>query len=415
LPFFVSFNHTFIMYDRINLVKRGIAFAGDCHQKFAQHVSKNPEKVDEFLREMQKRFQSPAAIVLLAVTFFSFVFLLCGIEYSIRFVATNLAIVEHTESSGRIALTDEPDAPLYKAPLLEDFDSEEQKLPLPIRETALPIKPITTGLRSTIRHLHSQEGFWSRFRGIRHGIFYMAVMGAFSLIFQALFAGMFGPLGFWLGSTTAAIVCCNAHATWTHATIAAPSEKRFFERFLPRPVARQLVFPTIRLHATLGMTHFVVATLARVTVHKMRTSSHPHAAASLGFLPIIAAIAMSLGMVLPSYIALIRTEASLLPEDMSAIVPFDRTFGGRFLQTEEPTAHRCAFMKKMTVRGAFMTFNRDTYKRTLKMLVKFAVVGLTIDAVFIGVLAAEIYIIAGGSSNIRKLTEIGQAIQRGEL
>jgi hypothetical protein len=406
------------MYDRVQLVKRGIAFAGDCKQKFAQHVSvtKSPEDAEKFLRELLEKFKSPGSIALLSVTLISFVFLLCSVEYAIRFVATNLAIVEHTEqSSGRIALSDEPDAPLYKAPLLEDFP-EDQKLPIPEQQAALPIRPITAGLRSTIRHIHSMEGFRARFRGIKFALFYGLMFSMFSIIFQALFIGLIGPMGSWFGTTAAALVCCNAHATWTHATIAAPSEKTFFQRFLPRQVARQLVLPTLRLHATVGMMRFVVVTLGRVAVHKTRHSGRPHVTAHLGLLPIVVGLVMAFGIVLPSYIALIRTEASLLPEDMSAIVPFDRTFGGRFLQTEdETTTRRCAFVKKVTVRGAFMTFNKDTYKRTAKMLVKFGIVTIALNTVAIGVLLAEVFMIAGGSENIRKLAEILHAARRGEL
>lgn len=413
------------MIDRVQLVKRGIAFAGDCHEKFTKHVSvsKNPEDAEKFLKGIARRFQSPGAIILLGLTVFSALYLMFAVEYSIRFVATSMAIVEHTQQTGNFVVSDEPDAPLYKqekAPLMEDLD-EDQKLPVLEAAAALPIKPITSTLRSTFRHIRSLQG--SYFRGARFFSFYAIVLTIFTIIFQAVFFQFAGFLGFWLGSLFAALACCNAHATWTHAMI-ADSDKSFFQRFLPRKTARALLWPTLRLHIAIGTMNLSVATLFAIAVD---SADDDYAFLTMSswlwlHLAAITAVVMGFGMVLPSYIALVRTEASLLPEDATAIVPFDRTFGGCFLQTTEVNdevstcaARRAACFKAATVRGAYMTFNKDTYKRTVRMMLKFVVANVAVNVVFIGILVAEVFFIAGGSENVRKGIEIVQAVQHGDL
>jgi len=360
----------------------------------ADHSNKNP------LDKMAERFQSPGAIITLGITMVLFFMAAAAVEYSIRFVATNLAIVEATDDAGRIALTSsEPDAPLHKAPLLDDFDGEDQKLPIP--EAALPAQPITRKLRTTFQHLHSVGGFRSRFRGLRFAAFYSIVTAFFSVLFQAVFS-FAGPVGFWLATTTAAVLCCNVHAAWTHATIAAPTEKRFFQRFLPRSVAKSLMLPTLRLHIAIGMAHVATVGTAALAVNSVHDNRVPKwLSANMFFLPIAVALLTGFFTVLPAYIALVRTEASLLPEDMSAIVPFDRTFGGR-MEVREGASKACAFFKAASMRGAYMMFGRETFRRVAKMQVKFLAVSLALTVSLAAVFAAEAFVIAGGEKNIRE-------------
>lgn len=362
-----------------------------------ENKKKNP------LEAMADRFQSPGAIITLGITMILFFLATAAVEYSIRFVATNLAIVEATEDSGRIALSSvEPDAPLHKAPLLSDFDGEDQKLALPEAESTLPTQPITRKLRTTFALLHSVGGFRSRFRGLRFAAFYAFITAILSLLFQLVFSAA-GPVGFWLANTLAAVLSCNFHAAWTHATIAAPSDKRF-SQLVPQ-LGRQLILPTIRLQATIGAMHLSTVGALAWVVNQVHDERVPRwVAANLAFLPIAVAAITGFLLVLPSYIALVRIEASLLPEDASAIVPFDRTFGGRMTVSED-TPKRCAAFKAVTVRGAYMLFGRETYKRVAKMQVKFVAISMAVTFAFAAVVAAEVFVIAGGEKNIREFAK----------
>ncbi|KAF2674679.1 hypothetical protein BT63DRAFT_17168 [Microthyrium microscopicum] len=390
-----------------HLVKRGVSFASKClkHKQDGHNQAANVDKWIQIqntpspAQDMAQRFKTPGAVITLGLTALVFIILGAALEYSIRFVATNLAIVENTEDSGRIALTsNEPDAPLSKTALLDDFDGEEQKLPI---GEFVPSKPITSKLRTTFKHLHSVGGFRSRFRGLGMAIFYQLALIVFTALFNVFFAAL-GPVGMWMASTAAAVVSCNIHAAWTHATIAAPSSKSFFQRFLARKVACQMIMPTLRLQTTIGLMHASVVGSGYLAVAAFNASKAPHwVSANLAFLPVATGILTGLLLVIPSYIALIRTEASLMPEDMTAIVPFDRTFGGRMLVQSDTCGRR--YFQTCTVRGAWTLFSRDTYKRVLKMQVRFVAIIFALTVVFTGIFMTEAYVISGGKEELNKL------------
>jgi hypothetical protein len=398
-----------------HLIKRGFNFASDC-MKHKQVHGGQAAGVDKWIQiqntkspveQMAERFKQPAAIITLGITLIAFVIISAAFEYAVRFVATNLAIIENTEDTGRIALSsEEPDATLSKTALLDDYDVE-QKLPVP---DFVPSKPVTRKLRTTFQHLKAVGGFRARFRGARYAAFYQVALLFFTAIFNLIFS-VFGPLGMWMASTTAAILSCNIHAAWTHATIAAPSEKRFFQRFLSRAEATKLILPTLRLHMTIGVMHASVVGSTYVAVAVFQNSKAPHwVSANLAFLPIASGILTALLLVIPSYIALIRTEASIMPEDMKAIVPFDRTFAGRLVEDASTCPRR--FFKSFTVRGAWSQFSRDTYKRVLKMQVKFFWIMLGLTTLFGGIFAAEAYVISGGREELQKLWVFFQATRQ---
>jgi hypothetical protein len=399
-----------------HLVRRGLHFANDCIKHKQSHNTQAPgfypgqmHATDQSIPDrMLKRFRSPGALIALGITFISFFIITVALEYSIRIVATHLAIAEATEDAGRIALSSEPDAPLDKAPLLDEFKGEEgQKLP--VVEVAFPTQPITRKLRTTFRHLNTIGGFRSRFRGLRFAAFYALAISCFAPIFRVMFGMMPGPIGLLAGRIIPAVLCCNLHAAWTHATVAAPSDKPFFKRFLPGTVARALVLPTLRLQFALVATHVITVVTGRYASEMLRDKSiSPWISVNLAILPIALGLVSGFFVILPAYIALIRTEASLLPEDMDAVVPFDRTFGGRF-GAQEDAPKRCAFVKNFTLRGAYMTFGRDTYNRVVKMQIKFTVLTVAVTAFFAVVAAVEIFCIAGGEQNIREFIAFAKA------
>jgi len=201
-------------------------------------------------------------------------------------------------------------------------------------------------------------------------------------------------LGIAIARIAAATLTCNLHAAWTHATIAMPVHKPFFQRFLPRKTASRLVLPTIRLHvgilAMQGATAGTLAMAQRVVYHR----GINWLTANAFVLPAVVFLTIAFVHVIPSQIALIRAEASLLPEDQSAVVPFDRTFGGRI--SWEGFATRRAFVfQYLTIRGAYKTFDKTVYKRVVKMNVQLFVILTAITVIFAGIFAYELWAFAG--------------------
>jgi len=395
-----------------HLIKRGIEVANNCYkQRQAQAATIDKwieiEGAPTPLEQMLERFKSPSAIATLGLTLAAFFLIGVVLEYAIRIVATNLAIVEDTDDTGRIALPISPEADgLSKAALLDDVDGENMRLPAAEGVTR---KPVTAKLRSTFQLLASVGGCTAKFRGAAFAGFYQVTMMFFTVVFNAVFA-MFGPLGVWMASASAAVLCCNLHATWTHATIAAPTQKAFFQRFIAPKQAYKLILPTLRLQVAMGLMQVIVFGSTFCVVELARDGDISHGVAeSLAVLPIGGGLLVGLVLVLPAYIALIRAEAALLPEDMSAIVPFDRTFGGRMAQDID--SKRCRFLKDFTFQGAWTQFSRETYKRVVKMQAKFFGLSLATGLVFGLLFAAEAYLIVGGETELRNLWVYFQAVR----
>jgi len=308
------------------------------------------------------------------------------VEYSLRIVATNLAIVETNEPEGAIKLPVGDLNDVAKAPLLEDYDGE-------MGDRAGQGKPITSSIRATFRHLHSIGGFRSRWRGLAMGIFYSITYSLLEVVFSAMFSFM-PILGFVIARLGAAAMTCNIHAAWIHAVIATPTDKPFFQRFLPRKTAYHLVLPAMRLQVgVMAMQAATFGTLA-LSRHIMESHGANWLTATSVLMPIVASLAIGLGHVIPSQIALTRAEASLLPEDRSVVVPFDRTFGGR-INWDGFASRKAYFLHNFTLRGAYRSFDKPTYKRVFKMMAKCFAVLMAITFVFAQIGLAEFYAIAG--------------------
>lgn len=377
------------------IARRGIQLGKGCAHKMQQHGGMAAGDPKDALDKLADKLKTPQAIVTFAITAIAFLLLNVGIEYAIRIVALNLAIVEDKESNGAIKLpVGQEYDDMAKMPLVDDFDGSE----VDERAVGTPIKPVTSTLRSTFRHISSIGGFRARFRGLGFGIFHALSFGFFSLVLSVLFAWL-PVMGMALARIGAAVVTCNLHATWTHATIAMPTEKPFMQRFLPRTVSRKLVLPTIRLQAGILFMQFATAVTVGFAQKTVAFHGFNWLTAQSFLLPVIAFFGISIFHVLPSHIALIRTEASLLPEDQSAIVPFDRTFGGRF-NWEAMADRKTCIVRGLSVRGAYASFDKATFKTSLKIIAKLFAIMLSLTVVSSVIFAAEFYALAGNEAKV---------------
>jgi hypothetical protein len=382
------------------LVKRGVAVGVHCAHRIApgfQNAGARPAHMmapvgklppqDDIL----KRLRNPAAIITLALTAIAFMVTMMAIEYAVRIVALNLAVVESDNGHGGIQLPLDGDIPadLTKAPLLDDYDEAVPALP------EARSAPITAGLRSTMRHLNSVGGFFSRFRGASFGIFYGV---CFTIIYMVLSSVLlfFGPIGIIASMLLTSAITCNLRATWTHATIAAPSKAGFFQRFLPRQTAKKLILPNLRAHWSVILTQIITGLSTLLAERTVQRHGVNWLTVMVYLLPIGSAVVMGVFAILPCHIALIRAEASLLPEDVDCIVPFDRTFNGTV--TWEFESCRQKFVHLFTIRGARKTLDKTILKRTIMILVKLCAISFAMTMFFSLVVGLELFVILGKSN-----------------
>jgi len=375
------------------IARRGVVIGMDCAHKMRAHSTMAVGDPKDALEKLAKKLQTPQAVITFAVTGIAFLILNIAVEYAIRIVALNLAIVEDKETNGAIKLPQEY-SDIAKLPLVDDYDGQE----VDERATSAPSKPVTSSLRSTFRHISSIGGFRARFRGLGYGLFHAMSFGFFTLFFSVLFAWI-PVIGMALAQIGAAVVTCNLHATWTHATIAMPNSKPFMKRFLSRAVSRKLILPTIRLQVGILFMQFATAATTGFAQKIVRIHGVNALTVQSFILPVVAFFGVTLFHILPSHIALIRTEASLLPEDMSAIVPFDRTFGGRF-NWEAMAERKTCIVRGLSVRGAYAAFDKSTYMASLKIFAKFFAIMLSVTVAFAFIIATEFTVLAGKEAKL---------------
>jgi len=262
-----------------------------------------------------------------------------------------------------------------------------------VEQGTISQRPVTTGLRSTFNHLSRTNGFFSKWRGLLFAIFYSIVFGFFSTFLSAVF--FFLPvIGIVLARILTGMLTCNIHAAWTHATIANKSTKPFFQQFLSRSAAKHLMLPTLRYQVSLWLNVAVLQGLLSLAQHFAMTQGPKYwAVPVLTCLAGIISLAWTFMVVLPTYIALTRCEASLLPEDREAVVPFDVTFGGRIAWKELDT-RKAYYIQSLSLSGAYKTFDRATYIRVVKVYAKLAAILFAVSTVAFVVFFTEFMIFA---------------------
>lgn len=178
---------------------------------------------------------------------------------------------------------------------------------------------ITSSIRGTLRHLRREAGIWSPWRGFRANFVFLF---AFSF-FQGLitkFLGIVLPLSLaTFAATVASIVLLSKLAlVCTHIMITAPERSSWCTRYQKTTwdQANKTV-PALVLWACAHQIPTAVSILG----------------ASEGISSTVRISILSVGLLLyiliniPATILLVRIQASVLPDDVVTIVPFDKTFG----------------------------------------------------------------------------------------
>lgn len=197
-----------------------------------------------------------------------------------------------------------------------------------------PVKPITSKIRSTLRHVKSIGGRRAYFRGFFPHLVYLFMVVFWSQALMAVFPAVVGKDI--IVSTIVSVAFANIHMAYLHAVISMPSTKYWYQRLGDFKAFKTLAVPiTICSLISCGIVYILagIITLAGIGNFAL-LQSDSHRAYSYVALPltvlaiVIIAIALFLFIALPAEVAMIRVEASMLPEEHDTIVPFDRTFGG---------------------------------------------------------------------------------------
>ncbi|KAK3991344.1 hypothetical protein QBC44DRAFT_323465, partial [Cladorrhinum sp. PSN332] len=187
--------------------------------------------------------------------------------------------------------------------------------------------PVTSSLRKTHRSLTSLSGWTSLYRGLGYNLISHLIIGLASSPFYKL-------LGPQIAHLISLLLFTNLRTAWVHIVITPPSTQRWWKR-IPS-YKRTLVATYIpilcfwaALHSSIALPYIMAGLVGLSGVDGSKGQKLSGAKEVILSLLGIAAWLMSVGIVVPAETALLRVQASLLPEDEDTIIPFDRSFGGR--------------------------------------------------------------------------------------
>jgi hypothetical protein len=323
---------------------------------------------------------------LIVVTFLGFMFFMSAVEYTLKDVIATLAMVET------------PSAAITVSPSVEDapIDQKEGLLESGPTITLVHTKPITSSIRGTVRHLVSEAGRFSRWRGIRALVLYQLCTSMVVSIVEPIIPHAF-PGRFIIVSAATGALLANLHATWTHKVISMPSDKSFWQRIVPRSQWKKLAFPA----AVESSAKYVSMYIAQgfIMIIGLDSIDRDDMAAWKGadwvslLMQVLCTLAIVLScvlfIVLPALVTLIRVEASILPEDQDTIVPFDRTFSGKVVPEILGGTGCVSFL------DAWRSFNWEARRRLIKLYAKITAIIVAISVVAVHVLAFEVWAVMG--------------------
>lgn len=309
-------------------------------------------------------------------------------------VATLTMIETPTATAFKTEYTDsdETDAPL----LSQDQKSEKAKI---VESDLFLVKqaPITSKMRTTMKHLRAQAGPLARFRGLHVSIVYHLVHGGIVGFFGSRVVGH--PVARPFIAVLASIALCRLQMTWTHVVISKPSDKSWFSRIPSRTAVRNILIPTAV---------FAIAEQASVHVpealfflcnqaYNEEVNVNVGRAQNIALFQMILIGLIGIGIfvlvVIPADVTLKRVQASMLPEEDDSIVPFDRTFAGKV----KPQI--LGGSGAVSMLDAWKSFDKSARIRLMKLYLKIFLVSAFTTIMFVMVLIGELRLFTGDRFN----------------
>ncbi|KAJ5905007.1 uncharacterized protein N7473_001923 [Penicillium subrubescens] len=283
-----------------HLVRRGTELAS------AQF--KDPEKQPEQI--------SGALAACLALTVLVFGFAMWAVEYTYGGVVATLAAVEDSNPDVYVRIDNPPEEDPTKP-----FDPNEPELAAAARP-----QPVTSKLRTTIKHLRARAGFWSRFRGLAMYLTYGLARG---IISSFLPSGSFITQFF--VQSILSVLLSTWQMAWVHIVISEPSPKRFYQR-IPSFRTWVKIAPAAALADVLTAAGFFLpmAIASFAGWLESNNGNESSMVAACRYLVVMGVPALFAFLIsIPARVIFVRVAASMLPEEDETIVPFDRSFGGK--------------------------------------------------------------------------------------
>ncbi|KAI4159824.1 MAG: hypothetical protein LQ342_006242 [Letrouitia transgressa] len=382
-----------------HLVKRGMEVT---HERYRTGTTVAHQGQDD-----GKPFGHPYAVAAaLTVTVVAWFLAMSAIQYVYGGVVATLTMIETPTATAytvaRVTESDDPDDPLRAAA------ENDEKRPLKEPDLFLQKKtPITSKIRTTIRHLKAETGSsWAPFRGLHVAVMYHFTLHLLFNFFARLFVAfyIFGRnthAAQAVAAVLATTLLCRFKMLWTHIVISAPNpEKRWYQRFASLEARKKIVLPTMAWAVAEQLAIYFPAYLfdffgldgyARNPQNWREFSPMQRNSVLLALATVVLVGFLTIVLVaVPATVTLKRVQASLLAEEEETVVPFDRTFGGRVLPEVVSGGPSAVGML-----DAWRTFDWSARFRLVKLYTKIVAIQVAASAAFVLTAVAEVRLING--------------------
>jgi hypothetical protein len=285
-----------------------------------------------------------------------------------------LAAVEDTNPDIYVRIASDPDP-------TKPANEEDPEL-----IAATPPKPVTSKLRTAVKHLRTRAGFWSRFRGM--GMF-VAYTGARGFLTSCLPVLTTSYLAQFVVQSFVSVLLATWQMAWVHIVISEPSPKRFYQR-IPSYKTWIKIAPAAALQDILTTAAFFLPMSVADFAGWLDASNDQDIVPIqgvfrfMGVTMIPAVLAFLISM--PARVIFVRVAASMLPEEDETIVPFDRSFGGKVSPAITGGSGKIGLM------DAWTTFDWAARVRFAKVIGKTFVMQVALATVATLALGSQIYV-----------------------
>lgn len=258
---------------------------------------------------------------------------------------------------------------------------------------AAPAKPITSSLRSTVKHLRARAGPWSRFRGFSLFLVYGLADGFLTSVFSNFPANYF--LTQFVIQTIVGVILAPLQLAWVHIVITEPSPKSFYHRIPGRKSWAKIAPVVVFEHAITGAAFFLPMAIVKAAggweAFNGSPDMPPVKAGCHAFGVVLGPSILAFLVSVPARAVFVRVAASMLPEEEESIVPFDRSFGGKVVPAI------LGGSGKLGILDAWRTFDRPALIRYLKVTAKVFMIEFALVFAFTLAFVGELYAIGGDS------------------
>ncbi|WPG99960.1 Hypothetical protein R9X50_00278300 [Acrodontium crateriforme] len=380
-----------------HVMRRGVEAAHSHFQQASpEYIAKLQQDAELYEQAGPEMELSPEQFLPVLITAIIAVLIMASVRYTLGDLMASLAMIESPSTTAIIepkppAYADEPDAPLEKEPLMPSEAEAD------VEVTIINHKPITGRIRTTMAHLSRVGGFFAKWRGAGAGLVYHLIHGFIFVGFSFFMNGVLNTdyFGEFLAHTFTSVLLARLHMLWTQKMVACPQSTSLLRRGAGWKQHKALLLPSFVYAAAEQVMMLIAsaaASMAEAKRQRMTQDGEMHGCllAVLPFLAlVVSGLFVALAVLLPASVTLTRIEASLLPEDVETIVPFDREAVIGSIDTSARGGCRALFVQ------AWRSFDRSARLRLIKLYVKMILVQVAVAFVAVHVMVAELYLIGG--------------------